>query len=146
MLARILRWHHRVGATLDDWAAARAPVRREVERRIGRATDLILSEYSQPLTLQRMADEDCLSRYHFIRLFRAVHRMPPYAFLQRKRCAVAARVLRTTDLPLEVIAHAVGIGNRITLFRLIRKRRSVTPSELRTRGRARPALAPGDQS
>lgn len=141
LLARILRWHHGVGVSLESWAVARTPVRREIERRIGRATDLMLTEYAQPLSLQRMADEACLSRYHFVRLFRAVHRMPPYAFLQRKRCAVATRLLTTSDLPLEAIAHAVGISNRVTLFRLIRKQLRVSPSELRTPGRVRPAPA-----
>lgn len=132
LLTRILRWHHGLGATLDDWPAARAPLRREIERRIGLATDLMLTDYAKALTLQRIAEEACLSRYHFVRLFRAVHRMTPYAFLQRKRCAVATRLLRTTDLSIEAIAHAVGIANRITLFRLIRKHLHVSPSALRT--------------
>jgi AraC family transcriptional regulator len=131
LLARILRWHHGIGASLDGWYSWRKPLRREVERRIGRATELMLAGYAQPLTLQRLADEACLSRFHFVRLFRAVHQVSPYAFLQRRRCAVAARLLADTEMPVEAIAHAVGIANRVTLFRLIRKHTSVSPRALR---------------
>ena len=131
LLARLLRRHCKIGALPDAWPAVRATARREIERRIGRATDLMLSQYAMPLTLERIAAEACLSRFHFVRLFRAVHQVPPYAFLQRKRCSVSARLLTSTDLPLDAVAHAVGIANRITLFRLIRKHLRVSPRALR---------------
>ncbi len=91
----------------------------------------MLSQYAMPLTLHRIAAEACLSRFHFVRLFRAVHQVTPYAFLQRKRCSVAARLLTSTDLPLDAVAQAAGIASRITLFRLIRKHLRVSPSALR---------------
>lgn len=112
-------------------AIIRPAKREQLLRRIGRARDFILSNYDRPLTLPEMAEAAHLSRFHFARLFRQFAGVSPYTFLQRKRAAVALRLLRTTDLSLDEISQRCGLGHRSTVYRLCRQFRGENPRQLR---------------
>ena len=72
-----------------------------------------------------------LSRHHFLRLFKHIHDVTPHEYLQRKRTAVAARLLRNTQLQVEEIVKEVGFDSRSTLFRALRRFHGLTPRECR---------------
>lgn len=100
--------------------AMRVATRAELLRRVDRAADYLLCTYTAPFDLDRLADAAHLSKFHLARLFRAVHGVPPYAFLQRKRAVTARRLLTTTEMAAERVAEAVGFGSRATMFRQLR--------------------------
>jgi AraC-like DNA-binding protein len=97
--------------------AGRALARAELLRRLRRAADHIDTCHAQDLTLDDMARVACLSRYHFVRHFRALHGITPYAFLLRKRARVAHRLLAGGESDRERVAQASGFGNRYALAR-----------------------------
>jgi AraC family transcriptional regulator len=121
LMERLLRVHHEDLAAIDALGMVRAATRREIRRRIGWSTDFIHTYYMRPLDMKDLARAATLSRYHFIRLFRAIHGMTPFAYLQRKRAAVAARLLRSTGLGQDMIARRVGFESRSTMFRHLRR-------------------------
>src|SRR5262245_37263408 len=121
LLERMLRAHHEGLAFTDTLGMVRRATRREIRRRIGWSTDFINTYYMRPLGMGELARSASLSRYHFIRLFRSIHGMTPFAFLQRKRATVAARLLRTTDLGQAAVAKRVGFESRSTMFRHLRR-------------------------
>jgi AraC family transcriptional regulator len=98
--------------------AARS-ARAELERRLRLAADFIDSCHAQPLTLDDMARVACLSRYHFVRHFRALHGITPYAWLLRKRARVARRLLAAGPVDREAVALAAGFGSRFALARAL---------------------------
>ncbi|MCX4747744.1 helix-turn-helix domain-containing protein [Kitasatospora sp. NBC_01287] len=57
--------------------------------------------------------------------------IPPLRFAQRVRLEQAAHLLRTTDLPTDVVARRVGYENATTLSTLLRERLGTTPGRLR---------------
>lgn len=87
-------------------AGARPALRAELWRRLHRAADLINSEYTQPLSLDTLAQVAHLSRYHFVREFARRFGLPPHAYLLRKRargaglkaCNAATRNFCTPDM------------------------------------------------
>ena len=131
LLERLLMRHRQIVARAQAIPARRAATRREILRRIARATDYIHSCYERPLTLDDMAGAACLSRHHFLRLFKVVHGVTPHEMLQRKRTLVAARLLRESDLGVEDIVRRVGFDSRSTLFRALRRFHGVTPRQCR---------------
>jgi AraC family transcriptional regulator len=143
ILERLGRMHGEERTHILELAQVRLRTKREIHRRIWAATDFLLSSYDRPLTLQQLADVACLAKYHFLRMFVAVHGLTPMEFLRCKRVAVASRLLRSTSLSLVEIAHIVGVADRSTLLRLFVEYCDQTPEEYRRRprvaGEARPS-------
>jgi AraC family transcriptional regulator len=121
LMERMLRVQRENTAALDTLGMERESTRREIRRRIAWSTDYIHTYYMRPLAIADLAKSASLSLYHYIRLFRAILGVTPFAYLQRKRAAVAARLLRSTDLSQEQVAERVGFESRSTMFRHLRR-------------------------
>lgn len=121
LLERMLRAHRAFLTAINSIGAVRHSTRREILKRIGWSTDYINTFYARRLGIGDLARSASLSRFHFIRLFRAVHGMTPYAYLQRKRATVARRLLLSTRLSQGEIASRAGFESRSTLFRSLRR-------------------------
>lgn len=131
LLARLIRLHKTVRGDVGALPDLRRPIREESRRRIRRAADYMLSNYERDLSLEEIAATAYLSIYHFLRLFRQVYGVTPYQFLQRKRHAVAARLLRGSDASVDEIARRVGLESRISLYRLMRRNEHMSPTQVR---------------
>jgi AraC family transcriptional regulator len=121
LLERMLRAHRAYLSAINSISAVRQSTRREILKRIGWSTDYINTYYARSLGIGDLATSASLSRFHFIRLFRAVHGMTPYAYLQRKRSAVARRLVLSTDLSQDDVAARVGFGSRSTMYRYLQR-------------------------
>lgn len=135
LLERMLQSHRDTLAAVQRLPLARNSTRREIYRRIGLATDFIHENYARKLTIDALAAAAHISKYHFVRLFHAVHGTTPYAFLQEKRARVASRLLGLSDGSLDQIAIRVGFDNRVTLFRHLRRITGCGGSALRRSAR-----------
>lgn len=140
LLARLVQAERGFHRRSDSIEALRPATRRELFARVERAADYLLSCYAEPLALDDVAAAARLSKYHLVRLFRRVHGVTPHAFLQRKRAAVARRLIETTDADLGDIALAAGFGTRFTMFRQLRRCFGASGVTLR-RGAARASVA-----
>jgi AraC family transcriptional regulator len=136
LLERLVRLHTEEQEHVIGLAQVRMRTKREIHRRIWAATDFLLSSYDRPLALQQLADVACLAKYHFLRMFVAVHGLTPMEYLRCKRVAVASRLLQGTGLSLVEIARIVGVADRSTLLRLFVEYCGLTPEEYRRRLRA----------
>lgn len=139
LLARLIRLHKAVRGEIDSIRDQRRPIRVEIVRRIRYAADYMLSNYERDLSLDDISATAYLSLYHFLRLFRVVYGVTPYQFLQRKRLAVAARLLSDSALTVDEVARRVGLESRTSLYRLLRKHLKRSPVEVR-RQRCFPAV------
>ena len=87
-----------------------------------RARELIDTQYHQPLDLNDLAQAANLSRYHFLRAFRAAFQMTPHEYLTRKRVERARELLADSDLLVTEICFEVGfesLGSFSMLFHRI---------------------------
>lgn len=142
LLERMLAHHRQVTAEALRLSEVKPSTRAEIFRRVARATDRIHSCYAGNVDLADLADTACLSKYHFLRLFTAIHGLTPYAFLQCKRATVACRLLTSTSLSVSEVARRVGYTARSTLFRQVLRWTGRSPRELRrpATARTRPKL------
>ncbi len=108
----------------------------ELLARLDRAADFMLSCHAQPLALDDIAAVARLSKYHFVRCFRALHGCTPMAWLARQRTAHALRLLRDEALTLDEVAARSGLGSRQTLFRALRRSGGLGGQALRRRAAA----------
>lgn len=105
----------------DRLAALSQSQHAELLARLDRATDFMLSCHAEPLTLDEIAAVARLSKYHFVRCFRALQGCTPMAWLGRLRAEHAERLLRDAALSLDEVAARSGLGSRQTLFRQLKR-------------------------
>lgn len=133
LLARMRAHQERLLDRVDSLGLIRSTTRRDVYRRVARATDLLHSNYASGVDLDMLAQSAGLSKYHFLRVFKLVHGLTPHTYLQRKRVGVAVRLLESTSLTVREVATNVGFADDSTLVRQVRRWTRHTPGQVRAR-------------
>jgi AraC family transcriptional regulator len=131
LLFYLLQQHRNILAQIEKMPAAKAATRLELYKRIAAATDYLHSYYRKSVDLDALAEAACLSKFHMLRLFRHIHKISPYQYLQQLRMQKAEDLLRKSDKTVEHIADALGFENSASFSRLFRQRSGVYPSQYR---------------
>ena len=105
----------------------------ESNRRMLRARDAMDRDYSEPLDLRTLAAIACVSKWHFIRTFRATFGETPHRYLQRRRVERAMCLLRETDTSVSEICLDVGFTSLATFGRTFRDIVGESPTAYRGR-------------
>ncbi|MCD9030203.1 AraC family transcriptional regulator [Luteimonas sp. Y-2-2-4F] len=108
---------------------------RLAERRLARVLELIRQRYAEPLSLDALAAEACVSKFHFARLFRLRTGMSPHAYLLGERLKAARHLLAATDLPVAEIARRTGFPRAAHFAVAFRKAHGTTATGFRRRHR-----------
>jgi AraC family transcriptional regulator len=106
-------------------------VRVELYKRLSRAMDAIHAGVDTALSLDRLAVEACLSKYHFLRLFRQTYGLSPHQYIQQLRLEKAKSLLSDTQIPVADMAGMLGYKDGPSFSRLFAQRMGVYPSEYR---------------
>ncbi len=102
--------------------------------RLGRALAAILANPEGDLTLEALAREAGMSRSAFASRFHAAFERSPIEFVKEMRLKLAARLLRTTDLPVKSVARKVGYASRSYFSRAFKARYELDPATFRQAG------------
>lgn len=109
-------------------ATASQAVREELHARLNKVRDRVLSEEFRALDLESMAEEACLSPFHFHRLFKQAFGETPLAFVNRNRLRVAKRLLEQGWGTAETCS-AVGLSSVPSFISWFRKAAGSTPGQ-----------------
>jgi len=91
-----------------------------VHERLCRARRFIDECYDLPLDLNEISKQACLSRYHFLRLFRQAFATTPHQYLIHRRIEKAKELLRSRRISVTDVCFEVGfqsLGSFSSLFR-----------------------------
>jgi AraC-like DNA-binding protein len=94
----------------------------DVLMHLRRARDHADRSYAQPISLDELASVACMSKYHFLRLFKATYGMTPMEYVSQRRMERAQDLLRATNLTVTEVCFAVGfssLGSFSTRFRAL---------------------------
>jgi AraC-like DNA-binding protein len=92
----------------------------DINQRLQRARSFIDEYYDLPLNLTEISRHACLSRYHFLRLFRDEFATTPHQYLTQRRIQKAKELLVAGRLSVTDVCFEVGfesLGSFSTLFR-----------------------------
>jgi len=114
----------------------------EIYKRIVRAKRFIDENFQEPIDLDAIAGEACLSRFHFHRLFRRIYRRTPHEYLTRRRIGEALRMLQAEQYAtVGAVCAQVGFESIGSFSMLFKKATGVAPGEYRERCRIRRTAA-----
>ena len=103
--------------------------------RLGRALLSILEGPQSPHSLDSLAASAGMSRSRFVHHFSTTYGHTPMEFVQLVRLQAAARMLRSSDLPVKAVAAAVGYASRSHFSHAFRGEYGVDPTAFRTSAR-----------
>ena len=92
----------------------------DLHERLRRARKHIDECYDLPLDLAEMSKQACLSRFHFLRVFRDTFDTTPHQYLIQRRIEKAKELLRVRSLSVTDVCFEVGfqsLGSFSSLFR-----------------------------
>lgn len=118
---------------LDRLDALKRSTRIETLHRLERARALIHACAGEALTLEAIAAEAALSRFHLSRSFALVYGVPPLTYHRRLRMDQAAQRLRLDAAPASQIAASLGYGSLSAFSRAFRQHKGMPPGRARNR-------------
>lgn len=104
---------------------------RAVEERIYQSIRSMKETIREPLTLQQLASNACVSVPHFCLLFRKLSGTTPIQMYTQLRIQKACDLLNTTDLLVKDIAEETGFSDPYYFSRTFRKTMGVSPQRYR---------------
>ena len=110
-----------------------ATSRDDVLRRLCRAKDAIHERWAENLTLDVLAREAGLSRFHFLRSFRDAFSTTPHEYLTRVRLARARQLLLEDRASVTEVCFEVGFESLGSFSALFSRRMGESPATFRRR-------------
>ncbi|WP_291723298.1 helix-turn-helix domain-containing protein [Bernardetia sp.] len=107
----------------------------EIYQRLSYAMDFLQTYFHQNIDLEALAATACLSKFHFLRLFKAAFGFSPYQYVQYLRIERAKTLLQKTNLPICQIALELGFQNATSFSRLFFKKINCYPNYYRSQSR-----------
>lgn len=89
----------------------------------------INTHYTEPLTLEHVANVACFSKYHFSRLFKQYTGTTFYDYLTFRRIRRAEELLSSAEYSITDVALASGFSSTATFNRTFKKLKNCTPTE-----------------
>ena len=114
----------RLGATHGEAAG------RDYDPKIAETLSHINEHLNGDLSVDRLAERVFLSRYHFMRLFRAQTGVTVHAYVRQKRLVCAARLIRE-GVPAAKAAADAGFGDYSAFHRAFRESFGISPGKLK---------------
>lgn len=111
----------------------RGPGRGLIDERIVRARQAMRERIAEPVSIDELAKEAKMSRFHFARLFRSQVGKAPYAYLIDLRLERASRLLSREGGSVASAALDSGFGDLGRFATMFRRRYGMSPSEFRRR-------------
>lgn len=122
---------HRHRRLVQRLPAAKASTRAHVLSLLERARAMIVEAGGVGVGLQALAEEAGLSKFHLLRLFKAVYGVTPLAYAEQQRMAAAERLLGASRRPIGEIAADLGYDSPSAFAKTFRRHRRTSPAGFR---------------
>jgi AraC-like DNA-binding protein len=107
------------------------PIAPDVYKKIVTAKVYIDENFGEPIDLDRLSREACLSRFHFHRLFTRIYKKTPHRYLTDRRIEQARQWLASDDLTISEICNHVGFESIGSFSMLFKKESGYAPLHYR---------------
>lgn len=131
LLTYHLQQHNHIARIINDLPPVRKATRVELYKRLSRAMDVLRSGFCGEISLDELAGEACLSKYHFLRLFRSAFGFSPFQYIQHLRIEKARTLLSGSPIPVTDLAEQLGFDNSQSFSRLFFQRTGLYPTQYR---------------
>lgn len=101
--------------------------------RIVKAKIFIDDNYASRLNLDKLSEEACFSKYHFLRLFKRAYDKTPYQYLSEKRIEKAKEKLKKENITVSQVCEQIGFESTTSFTLKFKEYTGETPAFFRLR-------------
>ena len=101
------------------------------DNRIQKSITYIRKHINENIKIETLVDIACISKDHFIRLFKKETGMTPVQYISQKKIEKAQLLLVTEEMPIKEIAFLLSYEDHSYFNRLFKKITGVSPQEYR---------------
>ncbi len=131
ILLKLIEQQKNLRLILENINAIKHSVRQELFRRVTLAKDYIYSNYNNNFSMDLLAKEVGMSKFHFLRTFKSVYGISAYQLLKMVRMERAKTLLKETEFPPTVISVLVGFEEPNSFFQAFKNYTDFTPTSWR---------------
>jgi AraC family transcriptional regulator len=127
----LLSRHKQIAKEINQLAAVKKSTQTEIYKRLCLSLNYLHSYYTQELSLDELAGIACLSKFHYLRVFKSVFQLSPYQYLLKLRLEKAGELLKHTSIPVSEMSVELGFQNITSFSRLFHQRYGYSPTQYR---------------
>jgi AraC family transcriptional regulator len=131
LLALLLQSQSQVTLMQERLSSLKFSTREEIVKRLVNVTDYLYTYFDKNPSLDELAAVSCLSKFHFLRLFRIAYGETPHQFVTRLKIDMAKTLLQKTKADVRAIASQVGFKDSSSFSRSFHGQLGVYPSQFR---------------
>lgn len=131
VMVYLLKLHKHIGQEVNKLAPIKKSTRIEVYKRLCVSLDYLHSCYTNEISLDDLAGMACLSKFHYLRLFKSVFHLSPHQYLLQLRLDKARNYLLHTQMQVNQISTLLGFQNITSFSRLFHQRYYMAPLHYR---------------
>ena len=99
--------------------------------KLSRVMKYIDQNFTEEISLDKLAAVAGYSKYHFSRIFKKYHNMSTVQYISRKRIKLAERLLVDPELSITEVAMRSGFSSLTTFNRIFKMEKQCTPTEFK---------------
>jgi len=135
LIRHLVCWHSNASNNGRRRLASAAAPRPLAPRHLTRVLAYIDANIGRDIALRDLAQLVSVSKYHFIRSFRAATQRTPYAYLVERRLALAVNALKDGKKSVDQVAREAGFQSAAGFSNVFKKHYGMSPSNFRVRAR-----------
>jgi AraC family transcriptional regulator len=129
LMLLLLHDHQELKNSTTRIPSIKTATRDEIVRRLLFATDYIHTFYDTDISLEDLSRESCLSKFHFLRLFKIVFRKTPHQFIAEVRTERAKALLKNSSREVINVARSVGFKDASSFSRMFYNQVGLYPTQ-----------------
>lgn len=100
----------------------------DIYKKIVRSKIFIDDNHEKPLDLNAISREACISKYHYLRLFKTIYNKTPYQYLLERKIDKAKELLKN-DLPVTDVCFHLGFESAASFSKLFKNFMGQSPRD-----------------
>ncbi|HTI91711.1 MAG TPA: AraC family transcriptional regulator [Puia sp.] len=110
--------------------AAKRTTKEELYRRLSEARDFMQDNASQNLTIEEIAGQVCLNKFHFHYNFKEVYNTTPHRYFTELKLQKAFKLLQTQQHSVTEVCFLLGFESPGSFSNLFKRRFKISPSQI----------------
>jgi AraC family transcriptional regulator len=131
LMTLLLKDHSHIRKVSREIPSLKKVTREEIVKRLLYSVDYVYANYNKDLSLDDLAKEACLSKFHFLRLFKIAFRKTPHQYIAEVRTDKARLLLKNSKEEVSAISRLVGFKDSSSFSRMFFNQVGVYPTQYR---------------